>query len=412
MGDLPPLSATDRARLSAQVDDFLKGPYDDDDATDLLDAIIATGVPGAARPAARIERSEPIPEPDWAADHVPAPMPIQPDNSSALFGGSGSVHLPHINPANRAAEPEPAETPQWQWKSPEPPPLNVPEDVADIAPVIDDPVPAPTIQPPSAAPAPTQRPDVPKASGKLTRYWTKARQWWSALSRRGKIVVCMVAALTLVIGQQISHSQSGQHDSPSVDGPAPTVVTQTAEATGPTERELQPGCPPGSAAGCLPVTASSCSGGSSDPSLAFGTDPSQAWICARAHGIDLEQITILFPRPVVVTDVFVIPGYAFVEDNGLDRWLEHRIATAINWRIGGQQFWQDIPSNAKQGATKKIPAVATQIITATVMKSAPPPGSGGEGPFGGGLGAPDKTKVNDSIAISRIKVLGYPAGGS
>ncbi|WP_162625551.1 hypothetical protein [Mycolicibacterium llatzerense] len=222
----------------------------------------------------------------------------------------------------------------------------------------------------------------------------------------------MVAALTLVVGQQISHNQPDQHDSPSIDGPAPTIATPTVEATGPTERELQPACAQDAPAGCLPVTASSCPGGSSDPSLAFGTDPSQAWICTRAHGIDLEQITILFPRPVVVTSVFVIPGYAFAEDNGLDHWLEHRIVTAINWRIGGQQFWQDIPSNAKQGATKKIPAIATQIITATVMKSVPPPGSGGEGPFGGGLGAPDKTKVNDSIAISRIKISGYPAGAS
>lgn len=150
--------------------------------------------------------------------------------------------------------------------------------------------------------------------------------------------------------------------------------------------------------------------GSSDPSLAFGTDKTQAWICTRLYNMDNSILTITFSQPVVVSSIMVMPGFNYVEPNGEDHWNQHRLVTLIKWRIGGTELIQDIMPN-RAGAVLQVPNLATQVITATIMNTEPPPNVGGSGPLPGIFGGPDAHKVDGSMAISRIEITGRNAGG-
>lgn len=403
----PQLSAAQRARLNAQVDEVLtNAALSDDEAADLIDSVVDAVVPQRAQAASSsVDTSdeEESPGPAWAADQSPS----APKAESALSGGGGTMPLP-VAPRKPSSEDDDDER-YPLWRPPTRPTVDVPADVADIAPVAapaapdETPTPPPAADPQSAPPRPGPSASPPSRLSAVTRRWSALPSW-------AKVAVAVAAVLVLVVGQQISsHSAHRREADRAIDGPAPSAVTPPLQAGTPTEQPLQPGCPPNAGAQCRPVD-SSCGAGSSDPSLAFGTDPSQAWICARSHNIDMQQIIIQFPKPVVVTSIYVIPGFAHTEKNGQDHWVEHRLVTAILWRIGGEQIEQAI-SPTPQGSTQKVPGIATQIITGTIQSSQRPPATGkGPGHLPGILGAPDNSKVDETIAISKITINGYPAG--
>ena len=156
-----------------------------------------------------------------------------------------------------------------------------------------------------------------------------------------------------------------------------------------------------------------CPAGSSDPGLAFGNDETQAWICTRLYNVDNSMLTITFSKPVVVSSIFVMPGFKYVEPNGIDHWNEQRLVTQIKWKIGGTEIIQNI-APTRAGATLKVPELATQVITMTVMKTEEPPTAtgSGSGPLPGIFGGPDTQKIDSSWAISRITITGHDAGGT
>jgi hypothetical protein len=127
-------------------------------------------------------------------------------------------------------------------------------------------------------------------------------------------------------------------------------------------------------------------------------------VCVRVFDTDLQTITITYSKPVVVCSIFVIPGFEHTDSNGRNKWNEHRVVTLINWRLGGQQFQQNIDPNAHTGATIQSPCLATQVITGTIFKTVPPP------PVGRDNGPSDED-INSTFAIKTITINGYPAGG-
>lgn len=185
--------------------------------------------------------------------------------------------------------------------------------------------------------------------------------------------------------------------SPSSTAPANTTVTATTDAP-PSEIPV-----PESAVGILAPSAvtARCPDGSTDARFAFTADKSQAWICKRALGIDGAVMEMTFPKSVVVTDVFMVPGFDYVEPSGIDRWGEHRAVTRVQWTIGSQRFIQEInPSRA--GVSMKIPSVETNKITLTIMTTAETSGAAS----GRGFGFSPDTK-EDSFAISTIRITGH-----
>ncbi|MBM4719656.1 hypothetical protein GS896_25280 [Rhodococcus hoagii] len=203
-----------------------------------------------------------------------------------------------------------------------------------------------------------------------------------------------VVGLVLMVVQSCLPDDSNQQP---VASPAPSSAQQPSQPSGSAEIPV-----PDRSEGSLAPTAVSarCPDGSTDARLALTADKAQAWICKRALGIDGAVMEMTFPKPVVVTDVFMVPGFDYVEPSGVDRWVEHRVVTRAQWTIGDQRFIQEInPSRA--GANMTIPSVETQKITVTIMETAEPPGGGNGRGFG------FAGKKDDSFAVSLIRITGH-----
>lgn len=428
-GDIPfgpdSIPPSQQSRIHAAVDDLLTNLALTDDDADarighLLDNVLPEPAPA---PAAIVTRPTPPPPLEaWAQDQAPQspPPPLVPPASPAAAGlspsapnstatpGGGQVQPIPVNPTRtHAADPgSSVPTPNWEdryglWSPPAPAELVVPDDVAEIAPV--DPRPAP----PAAASADTEviHPDAPVADlsapplppdpadsgpGLLRRSWSGLPSWAQIAIPTALAVTLVVLAATAIVG--------GGSTPPTAQPPL-TPITEAPPPAKPAEGPLLP----------QSVTAS-CPPGSSDPSLAFGTDKTQAWICTRLYNMDNSILTITFSQPVVVSSIMVMPGFNYVEPNGEDHWNQHRLVTLIKWRIGGTELIQDIMPN-RAGAVLQVPNLATQVITATIMNTEPPPNVGGSGPLPGIFGGPDAQKVDGSMAISRIEITGRNAGG-
>ncbi len=408
----PQLSGARLARLEAQVEEVLTDPaLSDDDVDALMESVVAASVsPPKPRTStrARVMNDEEAAGPEWAADQFPSAPPPKP--TSALSGGGGTIAMPSTSWATPDVEDDDDEK-YPLWRPPPRPPLDVPADVADIAPVTPSPPPV-AADSSEAQPADPPPPSRPQLSGATGSRFAGLRRRWSTLPPWAKVAVAVAVVLVLLVGQQISSQSAHRRDAARRavdDGPPATDVAPSVVAGRPAEVTLQPGCPPNAGQQCRPVD-SSCGAGSSDPSLAFGSDPSQAWICARSHNIDQQQITIQFPKPVVVTSICVQSGFVYVEKNGQDHFLEHRVPTGILWRIGGMQMEHSINPD-RQCSPLKVPGIATQIITGTIQSSVRPPATTkGSGKLGGLLGGVDSSKVDETDAISKITITGYPAG--
>lgn len=416
-GDIPfgpdSLPPSQQRRIHADVDDLLSNPaLTDADADARINQLLDDLMPAPA-PAAAPTLTPPPPPPleDWAQDHAPLappPPPAPPELTPAPrrqpastatppAPGGGQVQPPPTRPA--AVAPAAVPTPDWEdryglWTPPAPPELVVPDDVEDITPV-DDPfptgpvvaaAPSPDLHTPPPPPDPT-----PAGHGPVRRRWNALPSWAQiAIPTAAALTLALLAATTLVGG----------------GSPAPAAHPPLTPVT-----EIAPPTPQIADGPLLPqsVTAQ-CPPGSSDPSLAFGTDQSQAWICTRLYNIDNSILTITFNQPVVVSSIMVMPGFNYVEPNGEDHWNQHRLVTQIKWRLGGTELIQDImPTRA--GAVLQVPNLATQVITATIMATEPPPAAAGSGPLPGIFGGPDAQKVDGSMAISRIEITGRNAGG-
>lgn len=195
-----------------------------------------------------------------------------------------------------------------------------------------------------------------------------------------------------------------------------STASETPVATPPSVVEEAPGM---ETPGAEPVTllpkavSASCPPGSTSPSMAFTNRPENAWVCTRAHGIDGAVMNVIFPKTVVVKSITVMPGWNYVAPNGRDHWNEHRLVTKILWRIGGQQFEQNI-TPTRSGSTLTLPGngIATTVMSLTILTTERPdaisPEAGGEGGLlaPGGDTGPENTEVDESTAIGSVTIMG------
>lgn len=195
-----------------------------------------------------------------------------------------------------------------------------------------------------------------------------------------------------------------------------STASETPVATPPTVVEEAPGLetPSAEVTTLLPkAVAASCPPGSTSPSMAFTNRPENAWKCIRAHGIDGAVLNITFPKTAVIKSITVVPGWNYVAPNGRDHWNEQRLVTKILWRIGGQQFEQNI-TPTRSGSTLTLPGngIATTVMSLTILTTERPDAISVESGEGGGLLAPggdmgpENTKVDESTAIGSIIIMG------
>lgn len=416
--------------LGQQVDDDI----DVDELDDLTDALAAALITGgtsssSAPPRPAVERqgepqsttSEIDTGVSAAAEVHEPPEPSPPATTAGVLSTDdpavqGLQRLPDLGeytptpPTYSSADlptpsdpaPVPSAAPSWDdrynlWSPPQPEPLVVPDDIESItptqAPTYHEPTPAPDPLPDAPADAAVS---LPSPSGKRT-----AGQRWAALPGWSRMAIPVVA--TVLVAALLIAALSGGDAEQHPQAVPPPVPVAPPTISPPSNGPLQPS----------KVEAPNCPAGSSpDPSGAFDVDKRRGWICGRRAGIDNAILTITFPEAVVVCEIKVVPGFDYVEPNGADRWNEHRLVTKIVWRIGGQRLFQSIaPTRAP--ATLSVPCLATNVITATIQGTEPPPAAPTEqgglpGIFGAG---PDSASVDETFAIGRIEIIGRPASG-
>ncbi|OBK36999.1 hypothetical protein A5658_04900 [Mycobacterium sp. 1245111.1] len=401
-----------KQRIHALVDEFLTDDTMSPNAelaamNSLLNEVLPP--PAAPVPAPRPHVDAPLD--DWARDDQPAPRtPSPPDQPAAApwgahsptTGGGGGKVADVFTPA------APADTDDLYadndddyedryalWSPPKPATVVVPDDVADIEPVHDQPPATPPE--PATDPIPLPGSMAPATARRLlasaSQRWKTAPSWLRiATPAAAGMAIALVAALAL----------TGHHDTTPIDGPRPTAEAPATTALSPAAAPLMPS-----------DVKSECPAGSSpNPGLIFGSDKSQAWICTRVYGVDSGVLTISFNQPVIVSSITVVAGFDYVEPSGADHWNEHRVVTQILWRFPGQIVQKINPTRG--GATLTLPNIATQVITATIQKTQRPPAVPNKdgGLIPGILGGPDATKVDQSFAIGHITIVGRPAGGA
>lgn len=161
-----------------------------------------------------------------------------------------------------------------------------------------------------------------------------------------------------------------------------------------------------------------CGPGETDPSLVFTAKPQEAWVCPRAHNSDGAILNIYFKKNVIVTGIDVMPGFNYVAPNGKDHWNEHRVVTAILWRIGGHKFPHPIDPNRAGSHININPpkGISTASMSLTVVSTERPnaadagidPETGSGGSLPPLLGGPsDNSDVDKTFAISNIVIWGY-----
>lgn len=250
---------------------------------------------------------------------------------------------------------------------------------------------------PSISPADTPKVKAGSAFATASEKAKSAARWYRAKDIRVKILIGLVV-LVVFLATVRMFSGGDSAESTTTSGPAGVVAQpETPAAVNPqtTDGVLQP-----------TSVAAECPSGSSRPELALSADPKDAWICVRAQGIDGAILTLAFRRPVVITEVSLVPGFNYVEASGVDRWTEHRLPTKVLWTFNDDtELIQDIVP-ARTGATMKVNAIATQSVSLTVMQSAAPKSEQVESdlPF-----ALSPSTGTDSFALSHLQITGHEA---
>lgn len=213
--------------------------------------------------------------------------------------------------------------------------------------------------------------------------------------RKVLLISLAVIAVVAIISVIAVFSLSGNRGTP----PDPAVVLPPA----PTQSDTPEA--PADTGVLVPSTVSASCGNDSDPVAPFAGEKSRAWVCNRLHGLDLNVLNITFNKPVVITEITIVPGFNYVAPDGRDEWSRHRLITGVTWRMGGSVYPQTI-NPTRTGVTKQFPSVRTTQLSMTITSSTRPPmGADQRATIGA---ADDAANVDDSTAVSRIVITGYP----
>lgn len=214
--------------------------------------------------------------------------------------------------------------------------------------------------------------------------------WWDNLDpAHQKIGFGVAAGAVVLILSMIIFAAFGRGGGE--EAPAPVVNEPVAQAPvvneAPEEGTLIP----------TSFDVSCPAGASTRPEDAFNPAEDSAWICERAHGIDGTTLTMTFDTPVEVSEVGMVPGFDYTAPRGVDEWNNHRVVTRALWRVGEEQFVQEI-NPARSEITMSVPGLTVQKIQVTIQATEDPVSAGG--------GNANAVGGADTFAISKLIIVG------
>ena len=240
-----------------------------------------------------------------------------------------------------------------------------------------------------------ERVDDPSLPQRIRESLTSTLDRFSGSSSRWKLVAGAGALILVVLVVGVFSLSGGRGKPPQPAGiAAPAPSSDTSGST----RE---------SSALVPATVSASCGEDSDPVAAFAGDKSRAWVCRRTRGLDLNVLNITFAKPVVITEITIVPGFNYVAPDGRDEWSRHRLVTGVTWRMGGAVYPQVI-NPTRTGATMKFPSVITKQMSMTITDSVRPPRSSNPGERSVLGGTDNAAAVDETTAISSIVISGYP----
>lgn len=395
-------------RIDARVQNLLtNGALSDAEAAALIDELITEAVP--AKKALPKITVDPEPVDEWALDQ---PTPALSALAAAPPALTEDAYIPlddyqdmgeHIDEGDVDTAIDPEDPDAWVdspelWHPPAQEPLQIPENVSEIAPA------AAVPEPP--APEPIQSRPVVAGSSALSPAGAglpqRAKALWNRLSKGQKYGAIAAAILIVVVGGGINFTES--KPSPLIQGPLPGAVTEEPKPGNDSGTPLQPD-----------NLTPHCYLGWTDPWGAFSDEKGptggylHAFICPGKYTPNYNSLDICFSKPVIIYSITVTPGYDLVEENGEDHWGQYPLITAIKWTIGTGEIIQQIVPTRGEGAVltlKDRPATQCLSLTVQSTKEAPHKKSNG-GLFGG-----PETKTKKAFAIGHLTILGRRAGGT
>lgn len=411
----------DQSRGAAERDLATETRDDDADSTDIeadgdgsVESGVARWAPDVAEPrdADAVELGR---HPDLAGADGDVDSDI-PAEAAETLGTQGTGDSAQVD---GAAAPAVGEVPQWEW-SPKPPGTQDSSPWGEAQELVTS-LPAPAAAPESdeplgdvteRSPAPSARATEPPASFEepepdpglslksrvtefLSAQWRQLRVDPKASAKKFGIALAAVVLVSVII---LSFTGGGRGKPPEpadAVAPPPQVENTTAPV-----KEVT----------LVPATVSTSCGNDSDAVAPFSGDKTRAWKCNRLNGLDLNVLNLTFNKPVVITSITIVPGFNYIAPDGRDEWSRHRVVTDVSWRMGGGLYPQEHIAPTRTGVTQKFPGVRTLMMSMTITGSARPPV--GKGPNKGGIGeandAQDPKKVDETTAVSKIVITGYP----
>lgn len=115
-----------------------------------------------------------------------------------------------------------------------------------------------------------------------------------------------------------------------------------------------------------------CPAGSTNGMDAFSGEPRKAWSCVRAYQIDGQVMTIELGKSYHIDSIGIVPGFDFVDSDGVDQWTKHRTVARVSYEFEDGEhttLTQDTMSQRKLVVTPVDPPVTASEVVLTVLKS-------------------------------------------
>jgi hypothetical protein len=261
-----------------------------------------------------------------------------------------------------------------------------------------------------------------------------------ALVRFGSLgaaaVVIVVLAATMLSGGGKPASQTGDDTGTRADAVNTTAApSPVATETAGTDRPLR-------------FTASAnCPAGSTAAQTLDGSDATNAFVCVR-NQVDGQVVRLELPKTYVITAISISPGWVGKDSSGQSQWAQHRVVTRVQYVFNDTEHTLIMQNtgNVHGEAVQPVKHVLASKITMLVLQTSRPPaetttpptqGGGlgpGGGPLGGGLFSSPSTSlttpppmplgpgtmmgptgrtttdpVDNTFAISNLKIIGHEA---
>jgi hypothetical protein len=219
-------------------------------------------------------------------------------------------------------------------------------------------------------------------------------------------------------------------------GEKPVTVRQASVADPAVAAPVAPSeAPPAAAVAVdrpLPYSADavgSCLPGSTTAQTMTGSDPHNAFVCAREG--DGQVIEIDLGKSYVITAISLTPGWVGTDGSGVSQWSQHRVVTTVQYTFNDTdrslvtQETKNVHGEAVQPIKRVMASKIRMLIRETsrppadpsdesaeqrpldglpALPHTPPPAGYGDPLFGS---SPNSDPVDATFAISNLKIIGH-----